>query len=187
MAGAGRSRKLIVTMIVAAAAVAALALSGCAPDANAAIISPKLGEELTALEAGKSLVAEPTAVPPKLADLKPDQITAGLPADLATALASADPTQGPNLATTKGCIGCHSLDPAAVMTGPSWHNVGDHAITRVPGESPAEYIHQSIINPNAFVVPTYPANIMPQTYGAQLSTKELADLIAYLLSQTGNP
>jgi mono/diheme cytochrome c family protein len=175
------------TLVAGAATVALLALSGCAPDVNAAIISPSLGAALEAEEAGQVLVIEPTPIPPVLADLTPEEITAGLPEDLAQALAVADPTQGPVLATSKGCIGCHSLDPEAVMTGPTWHNVGDHAIIRVATESPAEYIHQSIVNTNDFVVPGYPANIMPANYGEQLSTQELANIIAYLLQQTGQP
>lgn len=187
MAPAGHSRKWIATLIVGAVAVAALALSACAPDVNASIISPQLGVQLAAQQAGQELVIAPTPVPPKLADLTPDQITAGLPDDLAQTLAAADASQGPTLAATKGCIGCHAVDPAVQMTGPTWYNVGDHAITRVPTESPAEYIHQSIINPNGFVVPNFPASIMPQNYGEQLSTQELADLIAYLLAQTGQP
>ncbi len=183
----GHTRQWIVTSIVVVAALAAVGLSGCAPNADGYIISPQLGAQLAAQEAGLVIVVEPTPLPPVLADLTPDQITAGLPDDLAAALASADPTQGTNIATANGCIGCHSLDPAATMTGPTWHNVGDHAIIRVAGESPAEYIHQSIVNPAAFVVPDYPAGIMPATYGDQLSTQELADLIAYLLEQSGQP
>ncbi len=187
MGRAGHRRNWSISIIVGVAVVALLGLRGCAPDVNAAIISPGLGAELEAEAAGQELVIEPTAVPPMLAELAPEAITAGLPDELAAALATANPENGATLATSKGCIGCHNLDPAAVMTGPTWHNVGDHAIIRVAGESPAEYLHQSIINPNAFVVPSYPANIMPATYGEQLSTQELADLIAHLLAQTGQP
>ena len=187
MVRAGHRRIWIVTLIAGAAAVAVLALSACAPDVNAALISPNLGAALEVELAGQQVVVEPTPIPPVLAELTPEEITAGLPDDLAQALASADATQGPTLTTAKGCIGCHALDPATVMTGPTWHNVGDHAIIRVPGESPAEYLRLSIVNPNAFVVPNYPANIMPANYSEQFSTQELANLIAYLLEQTGQP
>ncbi len=34
-----------------------------------------------------------------------------------------------------GCVGCHSTDPAAQMTGPTWHNIGNTAVSRVEGES----------------------------------------------------
>lgn len=69
------------------------------------------------------------------------------------------------------------------MTGPTWYHVGDIAVSRVAGESPALYLYHSIVNPNLFIVPNYPSNIMPANYSEQLSTQELADLISYLLQQ----
>ncbi len=165
--------------------VAVLLLAACAPDPTALIISPQLGEQMAALEAGNEVVVAAPTEAPKLADLAPEAVTAGLPEDVAAALASADPANGEQLALARGCIGCHSLDPNATMTGPTWHNVGDTAVSRVPGESPAFYLYHSITNPNLFVVPNYPSNIMPANYSEQLSTQELADLIDYLLQQNG--
>ena len=69
------------------------------------------------------------------------------------------------------------------MTGPTWHHMGDTAVSRLPGESPALYLYHSIVGPTMFVVPNYPNNIMPANYGDQLSVQEIADLIAYLLDQ----
>ncbi len=168
-------------------AVLALAtvLSGCAPDANAEIISPQLGEQLYAKEVSEVVVAEPTAVPLALADLAPEEVTAGLPEDFAAALAAADAANGQNVALTNGCVGCHSTDPAVTMTGPTWHNVGDAAVNRVPGESPALYLYQSITDPNAYIVPGYPSGIMPQIYADTIPQEDLADLVAYLLAQQG--
>jgi hypothetical protein len=71
------------------------------------------------------------------------------------------------------------------MTGPTWYNLGDTAVGRVPDLGPAEYIHQSIVAPNDHVVEGYSANIMPQNYGTMLSQEDLATLIAYLISQHG--
>ncbi len=163
----------------------ALALGGCAPDARAAILSPGMRDALVAEEAGQVVVAEPTAPPPVLAELSGEEIYAGLPEDLAAAVAAANLENGAAVSLARGCVGCHSLDPAATMTGPTWHNIGDTAIVRVPGEGPAEYLHQSIVAPNDYVVPNFPANIMPPNYGELLSTQELADVIAYLLAQSG--
>lgn len=171
----------------AIAVAAALFVSACAPDATASIISPQLGAQLAAQEAGQDIVAVPTEAPPLLASLTPEQVFAGVPADLAAAIQAADPAGGAVIATANGCIGCHNLDPAAVMTGPTWYNMGDAAVARMPGVGPAEYLHQSIVNSGAFVVPNYPAGIMPATYGDTLSGDDLATLIAYLLSQNGQP
>lgn len=179
------ARRWIAMVFTCAGVLAALAIGACTPNAAGVLISPDMGTQLAAQEAGKVVSAVPTKVPPTIAELTPEQIYAGLPPDLVAAASNADISKAPAIATARGCIGCHSLDPNAKMTGPTWFNVGNTAITRVPGTGPAEYIHQSIINPNAFVVPGFPSGVMPQTYGQQLSPDELGTMIAYLLSQQG--
>ena len=160
-----------------------LAVAGCAPNPESEIVSPQLGAQLAAKEASSVVDALPTPEPLRLAAMTQDEITAGLPAEIASALASADPANGESLSLTNACIGCHSLDPAQQMTGPTWHNIGDTAANRVPNESPALYLYNSIMTPNAFVNAGYPANVMPQNYGDTLDDQALADLISYLLSQ----
>lgn len=160
-----------------------LVAAACAPDATQLILSPRLGEQLAALEAGNQVVAAVPTEAPTLADLAPDAVVAGLPEDFAAALAAAQPANGEQVALARGCIGCHALDPNAAMTGPTWYHIGDTSVSRVPGESPALYLYGSIVNPGQFVVPPYPNNIMPANYAEQLSLEELADLVAYLLEQ----
>jgi hypothetical protein len=53
----------------------------------------------------------------------------------------------------------------------------------VDGVSAEDYIRNSILNPNAFVVEGYQSNVMPQNYGQQLSNQELDDLLEFLLAQ----
>ena len=162
----------------------ALSLAACAPDPNELIISPQLGEQMVARSAGSQVArAEPTPLP-QLSALTPEQIVAGLPADLATAITNGDPAHGEQLAQQNGCIGCHSLDPAATMTGPTWYGLGNRAVGREPGVSPAAYLDHSIVNPGEYVVPNYPDNIMPKNYGEILSIQDQGDLIAYILQQT---
>jgi cytochrome c2 len=162
----------------------ALVLAACAPDPNELIISPQLGEQMVARDSGNEVVrAEPTPLP-LLASLTPEQIVAGLPEDLVTAINSADPARGEQLALQNGCVGCHNLDPNVTMTGPTWYNIGNIAVGREPGVSPAAYLDHSIVNPSEYVVPNYPDNIMPKTYGDILSVQDQGDLIAYLLQQT---
>jgi hypothetical protein len=52
----------------------------------------------------------------------------------------------------------------------------------VSGVSAAEYLRRSVTDPNADVVEGYVANVMPATYGTQLSEEQLNDLVAYLLT-----
>lgn len=167
---------------------ATLALAACAPDVTAEIISPDLGARLAAAEAaaagtvpGGTVPAE--AAPAGLASLSEEQIFAGMDPALAELVKAADPSGGQSVALSNACIGCHSLDPNVQMTGPTWYDIGNTAVTRVPDLGPAEYLHQSIFDPNAFVVPDYPANIMPQTYPQTMDDEDLATMIAYLLSQ----
>lgn len=161
----------------------ALTVAACAPNASAQLISPQLGEQLLAEEASGVVVAAPTPEPLRIATMAPEEITAGLPDDFAAALAAASPDRGETLALANGCVGCHVLDPNQVMSGPTWYHVGDTAANRVPGESPALYLYESIVAPNAYVVSGYPAGVMPQNYGDTISTEDLAVLVAYLLAQ----
>jgi hypothetical protein len=46
-----------------------------------------------------------------------------------------------------------------------------------------EYITQSILDPNAFVVEGFQPDLMPKDFGEKLSDEQLADLVAFLLAQ----
>ena len=180
-------------IVAVCAFVALLLAAACRPDADVSIISPELGERLAALEAGESIAREPTPVPPKLAELTPEQIYAGVPEELASQIQAADPAAGANIAlavAVPSCSGCHFLDPTIPAAGPTWHNIGDTAVDhamRAGDPGPAEYLHQSIVNPSAHVVQGFTSGIMPEVYDEQLAEDDLAILIAYLLSQNGQP
>jgi mono/diheme cytochrome c family protein len=173
--------------LLAVMLIGALALAACAPDPNELIISPQLGEQMVARSAGNQVVrAEPTPLP-QLSALTPEEIVAGLPEDLVAAVTNGDPARGEQIALQNGCVGCHALDPNVTMTGPTWYNMGNTAVGRQPGVSPAAYLDHSIVNPGEYVVPNYPDNIMPRNYGEILSVQDQGDLIAYLLAQTQEP
>lgn len=164
-----------------------LIVVGCAPDADGEIISPDLGPRLVLARSAGDVEIEPTPAPPKLAELTPDQVFAGVPDDVRQAIEGADISAAETIALKYGCIGCHALDPNEVKTGPTWYNAGDHAVVRVSGESPAQYLYQSIVEPGAYVVEGYPANIMPATFKDQMTLQEIADIVAFLLQQNGQP
>jgi len=158
-------------------------VAACAPNAGARLISPALGEQLYADESDQEVEIPPTPEPLKIVNLTPEQINAGLPEDFAAALAAADPSRGESIALANGCVGCHAVDPAMVMTGPTWHYMGDTAANRQAGVSPANYIYTSIVAPNAYITPGYNSGIMPQNYADIISQEDLASLVAYLLIQ----
>lgn len=89
-----------------------------------------------------------------------------------------DAKKGQELFAAKGCNGCHATTDAKIV-GPGMAGLKDRAGTRVAGMSADAYIEQSIRDPNAFVVPDYPANVM-LTIFANLTADEMLNLIAYL-------
>ena len=181
-------RRNRVVLVASLLLVSVAILAACAPDATAPIISPDLGAQLVAeAEAGQAEAgpAEEAAAPKMLAELSEEEIYAGLEPEVADAIKMGDLANGESLALTNGCVGCHSLDPNVKMTGPTWHNIGDTAVNRVEGMGPAAYLYHSIIAPDDYVVEGFPGGVMPKNFGDSLSTQELGDLVAYLLSLNG--
>jgi mono/diheme cytochrome c family protein len=88
---------------------------------------------------------------------------------------------GAEVFASAGCTGCHTLADAGstATTGP----VLDAAL---PGKDTA-FIKQSIVDPNAEIAKGYPPDVMPQTYGEQLSPEELDALVQYLAKATSAP
>ncbi len=80
-----------------------------------------------------------------------------------------------------GCIGCHTIQGfagAAGTTGPELTNIGTVAETRKAGTSAADYIHESIAEPAAFVTPGYQP-VMPKL---PVTEEEMAAIVEYLSS-----
>jgi cytochrome c oxidase subunit II len=77
------------------------------------------------------------------------------------------------------CGSCHALADAGTdaATGPDLDNV-------LPGKS-ADFIHESIVNPNAEIAPGYAANVMPSNFGEVLTEQQLDSLVEYLRKVAG--
>ncbi len=83
-----------------------------------------------------------------------------------------------------GCAGCHENEAVAPLTAGTWTRIND---IRLPLPQFDEYSHrqflvESIVKPMAYISPDYAA-VMPDFYGSQLTTQQLADLVAFLDSQ----
>jgi mono/diheme cytochrome c family protein len=85
-----------------------------------------------------------------------------------------DPVAGKQVFLSQGCGSCHTFSKAG-STG----TVGPNLDKGLKGKTP-DFVKESIVSPNAVVTPGYQPNIMPQTYGASLKPKQLADLVAFL-------
>lgn len=81
-----------------------------------------------------------------------------------------------------GCVTCHSLNPDQVIVGPSLAGIGSRAATRVEGMSAEEYIRQSILDPDAYVVEGFDPGVMVQVWEETLTPEEVDNLVAYLLT-----
>ncbi len=78
-----------------------------------------------------------------------------------------------------GCATCHSVD-GTQLVGPTLQGIAGRAATRVQGESAEQYLHQSMVEPNAYVVEGFVEGVMQSYKG--LSEAQLNDLVAYLLT-----
>ena len=74
------------------------------------------------------------------------------------------------------------LQPDVVIVGPSLAGVADRAGSRVAGLSAEEYIRTSIVHPSAFIVAGF-QDVMQKNFGDVLSSGQINDLIAYLMTQ----
>lgn len=81
------------------------------------------------------------------------------------------------------CSTCHLT--AEGMTGfslgPNLAGVYERAASREDGVSAHDYIHESILDPHAYIVPGY-RDIMYPDFAAHFDEQDLDDLIAYLMS-----
>jgi mono/diheme cytochrome c family protein len=86
---------------------------------------------------------------------------------------------GAQVFASNGCGTCHTFAAAEAggVTGPNLDE-------ELPGESEAA-VKEMIVDPNAEIVKGYPPKVMPQTYEQMLSSKELEDLVKYLLENAG--
>lgn len=97
-------------------------------------------------------------------------------------LAEAKPWQrGSKLFSSKGCTSCHAVDDKVVI-GPGLKGLygkNREFESGSPVQANAEYIRESILNPQAKIVRGYTAAKM-NSFAGQLSETEIDDIIAYI-------
>jgi cytochrome c oxidase subunit 2 len=95
--------------------------------------------------------------------------------------------EGKQIFATGGCGGCHKLAAAGSSgaVGPDLDNLLADARKLGRGASPAAYIRESIVNPNAVVVPGFPRGTMPATFGKQFTPQQIAALVQFLTQAGG--
>jgi mono/diheme cytochrome c family protein len=85
---------------------------------------------------------------------------------------------GAQVFANNGCGSCHTFAAAnsGGVTGPNLDEV-------LSGQT-AAMVEESIVDPNASIATGYPANVMPATFGTELSKKELEQLVEFLLENS---
>jgi cytochrome c oxidase subunit 2 len=96
---------------------------------------------------------------------KPDVATIEDPVERGIIWASLDEFQ---------CVNCHSAD-GTPKPGPTWQGIYGTEEELADGSTvsvDAEYIHNSILDPNSQIVAGFPANLMPETFGEEFAARE---------------
>lgn len=93
--------------------------------------------------------------------------------------AATDAIEGQTVFLTKGCTGCHSRAGVSEgFVGPDLTGLADRAGDRVGGLSAEEYVRQSVLEPQAYIVDGYGSQmpVLP------VDSEELDALVEFLLS-----
>lgn len=117
----------------------------------------------------------PTAAPAAAVDSPPGVLpatAAGLPAGNAT--------RGKTLFAQNACSSCHAIAKDQVLVGPSLYGIWNTAAARKSGMAAKDYLFESILSPNAFVVNGFSQGLMPTSFAQSLTAQQLADLMAYM-------
>jgi cytochrome c oxidase subunit II len=93
------------------------------------------------------------------------------------------PGAGKSVFTSQGCGACHTLQAAGATgkVGPDLDKLPEEA--KKAGQPLDAFVRESIVNPNAYVQPGFPKNVMPQTFGS-LPKAQLDALVQYLVQSS---
>lgn len=136
---------------------------------------------------------EPTETSTPLPAATPEPTAAPLLSPIDRMVAVRDAEKGAALFVTfqetagsgYSCSNCHLADSEKANLGPGLLNIKDRALTRVQGQSAAEYIYESIIDPAAYLVDGFDAELMPRNWTEIYTDLQIFDIVAYLLTLEG--
>jgi cytochrome c oxidase subunit 2 len=100
----------------------------------------------------------------------------------AAAMEGSPEEAGATVFEENGCGSCHAFARAGTEgeTGPPLDDL--EASARRAGKPLEEYVRESIVSPDAYVVPRYQPGVMPKTY-ADLPDEQLDALVQYLIGE----
>lgn len=110
-------------------------------------------------------------------------------------LPTGDPIMGEELYNiTYGCAACHGdLEVEGSNVVAPWSGNWNNLDGVLEGYLAADYVYESILNPNAHIAPECPIgpcqgppSAMPETYGLRMTYQDIADVMAYVGLDTQN-
>lgn len=106
-----------------------------------------------------------------------------------------DAANGEALYLTYGCAGCHGDplgDASSAAVGPWLGDIAEVGATRIDGYTAEQYVYESILNPNAYIVPECPTgpctspSAMPNNFPLRMgeNPQDMTDMLTFLLGST---
>jgi cytochrome c oxidase subunit 2 len=94
---------------------------------------------------------------------------------------SSSSAAGLSVFNANGCSGCHTLSAANATgtTGPDLDKLVSFA--QQANQPLPAFVHESIVDPNAYVQSGYSKGVMPETFGQSLSKTQLDALVTFLV------
>ncbi|MDE2750349.1 MAG: c-type cytochrome [Chloroflexota bacterium] len=84
-----------------------------------------------------------------------------------------------------GCTDCHRDGASAPDTIGTFTRVTSERLTlpQFAGYSFEQYVIESVVRPGDYVVDSYSSGLMPANFGARMTDQQLADIVAFLMTQ----
>jgi len=115
--------------------------------------------------------------------LKKQGKTAAPPSSTTTSTTSTTTPSAAGLSVfnANGCSSCHTLSAANATgkVGPDLDNLVAYA--KKANQPLESFVHDSIVDPNAYIQPGYPKNVMPGTFGQSLTKSQLDAVVSFLV------
>jgi cytochrome c oxidase subunit 2 len=111
----------------------------------------------------------------------PSSTTTSTTSTTSTTTTTSPSAAGLSVFNANGCSSCHTLSAANATgkVGPDLDNLIAYA---KKANQPLEaFVHQSIVDPNAYIQPGYPKNVMPGTFGQSLTKSQLDAVVSFLV------
>lgn len=100
-----------------------------------------------------------------------------------TTAAAAPAANGKAIFISAGCGACHTFKAAgtSAKVGPDL-DTAPAADAKKANMALADFVRESIVNPNAFIAAGFPKGVMPQNFGTSLGKTKIDALVSFIVS-----